>query len=865
MKQITIGILAHVDAGKTTLSEGILYKAGSLRRAGRVDRGDAFFDTHELERQRGITIFSKQTEFVFRDCRFTLLDTPGHVDFSAEMERTLQVLDYAILVVSGADGVQSHTRTLWQLLARYDVPVFLFVNKMDQPGTDKTLRMEELVRELGSGCVDFSDGEGEAFREEISLCDEEVLESYLETGEIREEDIRDLIWARKLFPCYFGSALRMEGVEELLDGLALYGDERWYPSESEMTERGLPGYGARVFKIARDEQSCRLTYVKVTAGVMRPRMVVEDAGGEWQEKVNQIRLYRGEKYDLLEEAGPGSVCVLTGLTRTYPGEGLGGEPSGDKPVLTPVLTYRIRLPESVEASVMLPKLRQLEDEEPLLHILWDENLQEIQAQVMGEVQIEILKSLIGKRFGLEVSFGRGNIVYRETIGNTVEGVGHFEPLRHYAEVHLLMEPGAPGSGITVGSLCSEDVLDKNWQRLILTHVLEREHPGVLTGAGLTDVKISLTAGRAHLKHTEGGDFRQATYRAIRQGLMEAESVLLEPFYKFSLEVPEEVIGHAMADVERMGGHFEVEQDGRGMSRLTGKCPVATMRDYAREVAAYARGQGKLSCVLSGYEPCHNTAEVLQETGYDPEKDAENPTGSIFCSHGAGYYVPWDRVKEHMHLPGMPDSSDDRPVEETGQRPEEGAAWVEVEEIDRILDRATNANKKHHPVSRRKRRLRALAAKPAGRSGSRKKQEKRDKYLLVDGYNIIFAWEELKDLAKTNIDGARGRLMDILCNYQGFKKCHLILVFDAYRVQNHPTEIRDYHNIHVVYTREAETADQYIEKFAHEHGKKHNVTVATSDGLEQIIIRGEGCRRLSARDLLREIRDAEKEMRELLNG
>lgn len=864
-KHICIGILAHVDAGKTTLSEGLLYTAGTLRKMGRVDNGDAFLDTFDLEKERGITIFSKQALFSWGDTQVTLLDTPGHVDFSAEMERTLQVLDYAILVVSGADGVQGHTQTLWRLLEKYHIPVFLFINKMDQQGTDRKKLLEEIKGRLNENCTDFTEMGKDSFYEGVALCDERVLEEYLETGEVGKESLCDMIQGRKLFPCFFGAALRMEGVEEFFDALAEYTITPEYGEE----------FGAKVFKIARDEQGTRLTYVKVTGGSIGARMELADEAAGWQEKVNQIRIYSGSKYETVQEAGAGMICALTGLTETYPGEGLGKDAMSEKPVLEPVLTYRIEFPEDCDAAVVLPKLRVLEEEEPELHIVWNEKLQEIQAQVMGEVQIEILKSLIFERFGIEIEFGTGNIVYKETIKNAVEGIGHFEPLRHYAEVHLWMEPGEPGSGIQVGADCSEDILDKNWQRLILTHLLEKEHRGVLTGAAITDMKITLVTGRAHLKHTEGGDFRQATYRAVRQGLMQAESVLLEPYYEFRLEVPDSVVGRAMTDIERMYGTFEIQQGADGSAVLTGSAPVITMRDYQREVTVYTKGLGRIYCSLAGYRPCHNAEEVIRETGYEPERDTENPADSVFCAHGGGFNVSWEHVREYMHVDSGIVMKERTAGEKKAEEEENEAGqassvqeeeWIDIEEIDEILERTSHANRKRGEVSHKGitgRKVRALTPKVTGLSKPGKKVEKREKYLLVDGYNIIFAWKELSELAKDNIESARGRLMDILCNYQGFRKCHLILVFDAYRVQNHRTEKLDYHNIHVVYTKEAETADQYIEKFAHENHKKYDVTVATSDGMEQIIIRGQGCRLLSASDLEREIQRAEEQMKEIM--
>lgn len=860
-KRICVGILAHVDAGKTTLSEALLYKAGTIRSLGRVDKGDAYLDTFELEKERGITIFSKQAVLEFGNTQLTLLDTPGHVDFSAEMERTLQVLDYAILVISGADGIQGHTQTLWRLLQQYKVPTFLFVNKMDQRGTEASSVLAEIRERLSGSIVDCTDVEADKFKEQVALCDDDLLEEYLEEGDFGLDVIPNLIARRQMYPCFFGSALKMEGVEEFLKAIDVYTCEKRYPV----------GFGARVFKIVRDEQGNRLTYLKVTGGVLSARMEIEVAEDE-TEKVNQIRIYSGERYENVAEAKAGTICAVTGLTQTYPGQGLGGDKEVVKPTLEPVLTYRIEMPEGCEVATFLPKLRELEEEQPELHIVWDEKLQEIQAQVMGEVQIEILQRLIKERFGVEVNFGTGNIVYKETICQPVEGVGHFEPLRHYAEVHLWMEPGEVGSGIQIETECSEDMLDKNWQRLIFTHLREREHKGVLTGSGLTDVKITLIAGRAHLKHTEGGDFRQATYRAVRQGLMQTESVLLEPYYEYRLEVPEGNIGRAMTDVERMAGTFSLEQAAGGMSVLTGEAPVSTMRDYLREVVAYTKGEGRLFCSILGYRPCHDADEVIQSMRYDPESDVDNPTGSVFCVHGAGFSVPWNEVRDYMHIDtgknvtsaGKACDGDNDVEEHVIAREEE--AWIDVEEIDRILERTSHANRKSGSISHKgisAKRVRSVADKPVGLSKPRKKEEPEKKYLLVDGYNMIFAWEELNALSKVDIAAARDKLMDILCNYQGFKNCEVILVFDAYRVQNHKTEVLDYHNIHVVYTREAETADQYIEKFAHENSKKYQITVATSDGMEQIIIRGAGCRLLSARDLQREVKKVEEELQEWL--
>ena len=838
MGKIVVGILAHVDAGKTTLSEGMLYTSGAIRTMGRVDNRDAFLDTYALERERGITIFSKQAVFPLGTTQVTLLDTPGHVDFSPEMERTLQVLDYAILVISGADGVQGHTRTLWNLLRRYEIPTFVFVNKMDQKGTDAEVLLQELKNVLEEGCVDFSAKRDVHFYEEAAVCSEDALEEFLETGRLKKETLQELFLERQLFPCFFGSALRLEGVKEFLEQMQELIKVPEYPDT----------FAAKVFKIARDEAGNRLTYLKITGGSLKVKAVIEG------QKVNQIRIYSGEKYEAFNEAKAGSICAVTGLSDTYPGEGLGAEQGTYLPVLEPVLNYQVIPTEGDDPILLLPKLRELEEEEPQLHIVWEEALQEIHVQLMGEVQLEVLKTLIYERFGAEVEFGQGNILYKETIQNTVEGVGHFEPLRHYAEVHLLLEPGEPGSGVQCMSVCSEDLLDRNWQRLILTHLMETEHRGVLTGAPITDIRITLVSGKAHLKHTEGGDFRQAVYRAVRQGLKQADSVLLEPYYEYRLELPSENVGRAMTDIERMHGTFGLPQTEADRTILTGMAPVSTMRDYQKEVHAYTRGNGTLQCTLKGYAPCHNTEEVLAATGYDSERDTLHPTGSVFCAHGAGFLVPWYEVKEYMHLPSIMQEkpSDSSEEKQTAYRvSKETDAWIDTEEVDRIIAQSVGANKKQKTLPKKK------VPEYYKSTSKPKKQEVREEYLLVDGYNVIFAWEDLKDLAQVSIDGARGKLLDVLCDYQGMKKCNLIVVFDAYRVQGHKTEISTYHNIHVVFTKEAETADQYIEKFAHENGKKYNVTVATSDGLEQIIIRGQGCRLLSARELKDEIERTKK--------
>lgn len=838
MGKIVVGILAHVDAGKTTLSEGMLYTSGAIRTMGRVDNRDAFLDTYALERERGITIFSKQAVFPLGTTQVTLLDTPGHVDFSPEMERTLQVLDYAILVISGADGVQGHTRTLWNLLRRYEIPTFVFVNKMDQKGTDAEVLLQELKNVLEEGCVDFSAKRDVHFYEEAAVCSEDALEEFLEIGRLKKETLQELFLDRQLFPCFFGSALRLEGVKEFVEQMQELIKVPAYPET----------FGAKVFKIARDEAGNRLTYLKITGGSLKVKAVIEG------QKVNQIRIYSGEKYEAVNEVEAGSICAVTGLSDTYPGEGLGAEQGTYLPVLEPVLNYQVIPTEGDDPILLLPKLRELEEEEPQLHIVWEEALQEIHVQLMGEVQLEVLKTLIYERFGAEVEFGQGNILYKETIQNTVEGVGHFEPLRHYAEVHLLLEPGEPGSGVQCMSVCSEDLLDRNWQRLILTHLMETEHRGVLTGAPITNIRITLVSGKAHLKHTEGGDFRQAVYRAVRQGLKQADSVLLEPYYEYRLELPSENVGRAMTDIERMHGTFGLPQTEADRTILTGMAPVSTIRDYQKEVHAYTRGNGTLQCTLKGYAPCHNTEEVLAATGYDSERDTLHPTGSVFCAHGAGFLVPWYEVKEYMHLPSIMQEkpSDFSEEKQTAYRvSKETDAWIDTEEVDRIIAQSVGANKKQKTLPKKK------VPEYYKSTSKPKKQEVREEYLLVDGYNVIFAWEDLKDLAQVSIDGARGKLLDVLCDYQGMKKCNLIVVFDAYRVQGHKTEISTYHNIHVVFTKEAETADQYIEKFAHENGKKYNVTVATSDGLEQIIIRGQGCRLLSARELKDEIERTKK--------
>ena len=830
---ICLGILAHVDAGKTTLSEAMLYQCGAIRKLGRVDNQDAFLDTYELERSRGITIFSKQARLRLGETQVTLLDTPGHVDFSSEMERTLQVMDYAVLVISGADGVQGHTRTLWKLLKRYRVPVFLFVNKMDQPGTDRERLMEELRRLLDDGCVDFDGGQDrEVFLENVALCEERVMEGYLETGDIPQAEINRLIRERKLFPCWFGSALKLEGVEEFLRGLETCMEP----------PRGREVFGARVYKIGRDEQGNRLTYLKVTGGVLKVKELLKGRGKEepWEEKVNQIRLYSGDKYEAVQEAPAGTVCAVTGLARTYPGEGLGAEEGSNLPVLEPVLSCSVLLPRDCDPVQMLGKLRLLEEEEPELHICWDEKRREIQAQFMGEVQKEVLKTLIRERFDVSVDFGEGSIVYKETIADTVEGVGHFEPLRHYAEVHLLLEPLPPGSGLVFDTRCSEDVLERSWQRLILTHLQERTHLGVLTGSPITDMKLTLMSGRAHLKHTEGGDFRQATYRAVRQGLMQAQSVLLEPCYRFRLTLPQAQLGRAIGDLRAMSAAFTQEQE-EDLAVLTGTVPVAALGDYATTVASYTRGRGRLSCSPGGYVPCRDQEQVVQSLGYDPEADLEHTPDSVFCAHGAGFTVKWQEVPAYMHL-------------ESCLRPEVPQAPAPPPRVN-LDDRELEAimEREFGPIRR-----------PVYRSASPAAPDRRE-YLIVDGYNILFAWDELRDLAQEDLEAARQALMDMLSNYCAFKNREVILVFDGYQVKGNRGERFRYHNLFVVYTRENETGDMYIESLVRGIGKHDRVWVATSDSLIQLSAFRTGVLRLSARELKAEIETVRGEMNTLLQS
>lgn len=871
-RYINIGIVAHVDAGKTTLSESMLYHAGAIRKLGRVDHKDAFLDTDQMERERGITIFSKQAVFRWKDRTITLLDTPGHVDFSAEMERVLQVLDCAVLVVSGADGVQGHTQTLWKLLKRYQIPTFLFVNKMDQEGADGEKLLKELRKRFGENVVPFVDimtesdcpggkvylhtkeGAVEEVLEELAVCEDDMMEEYLEEGRISLDKVQKAVADRQVFPCYFGSALHSQGVEELLDGLDLYIKDKTYPAE----------FGAKVYKITRDNQGNRLTYLKVTGGRLKVKDVVEGLN----EKINQIRIYSGEKFEAVQEVEAGRVCAVTGLENTRPGQGIGAEEESDLPVLEPVLTYQILLPDDCDVHKMLLNLKILEEEEPELHIVWEEQTSEIHVQLMGDVQIEILQRMIKERFGVLVEFGEGSIVYKETITAPVEGVGHFEPLRHYAEVHLRLEPGERGSGMQFAAECSEDILDRNWQRLVLTHLEEKEHKGVLTGSPITDMKITLTSGRAHQKHTEGGDFRQATYRAVRQGLKKADSILLEPYYEFRMELPSENVGRAMTDIQNMSGKFGTPMIEEETTVLTGSAPVSLMRGYQKEFTAYTGGRGRMAVSLKGYDICHNQEEVLAESTYDSEADLANPTGSVFCAHGAGFVVDWDEVEEYMHMEHTLESGNDDEMdimEVTLPKRRHSSIELTQEELDAIYVRTPDPKKNRStgPVTVRakeKTREPGSAYQDPKWEARRRAKAGTEEYLLVDGYNIIFSWEELKELSERDIGAARGKLADILSNYQGFRKCTLILVYDAYKVEGNPGEVMKYHNIYIVYTKEAETADQYIEKTVRRIAKNADVTVATSDGLEQVIIMGQGAHRMSAPGLKEEVELALKELR-----
>ena len=855
-KRLVVGILAHVDSGKTTLSEALLYRSGAIRKLGRVDHKDAFLDTDRLEKARGITIFSKQALLTAGSTAITLLDTPGHVDFSTETERTLQVLDYAVLVVSGTDGVQSHTETLWRLLRRYHIPTFVFVNKMDLPGPGREAILDQLSHRLGEGFVDF--GAAPAERDEaLALCDERLMNAMLDTGILTAEQIVPAIARRHVFPCWFGAALRLDGVDALLAGLDAY--TRPAPVRD--------AFGAKIFKVSQDEQGTRLTWLRVTGGELnvKAQLTGEADGEPWSEKVNQLRLYSGAKYTMTDTVYPGQVCAVTGLTCAKPGEGLGAEQDSDLPVLEPVLSYQVLLPEGADVPAALGKLHRIEEEEPQLHVVWNETLGEIHVQLMGEIQLEVLKSLLAERYGLDVAFGPGGILYKETITEPIEGVGHYEPLRHYAEVHLKLEPLPRGSGMQFAADCREEMLDKNWQRLVLTHLEEKQHIGVLIGAPLTDIKITLIAGKAHLKHTEGGDFRQATYRAVRQGLMMAQCQLLEPWYAFRLEVPAENVGRAMNDIQRMEGSFdppETSADGQ-TAVLTGTAPVATMRSYPMEVVGYTRGRGRLSLTLDGYRPCHNAQEVIAAAGYAPEHDLDNPADSVFCSHGAGFVVPWSQVRNSMHVDSGWGKTRPAPEADAAPRQRRMAAYRATLEEDAELMKIFEQT--YGPIKRDPLAAFRPVQKTERPDFAAEQWNLAPEYLLVDGYNILFAWEELNALAKESLDAARKKLADILCNYQGFKKCVLILVFDAYRVPGSPGSIEQYHNIHIVYTKEAETADMFIEHVTHEIGKGRRVRVATSDGMEQIIILGHGALRISARMFQQEVQEVEKEIRRYVQG
>lgn len=848
MKKLVVGILAHVDSGKTTLSEGILYHTGELRKLGRVDHRDAFLDTHEIERQRGITIFSKQAVFSYKNTDFTLLDTPGHIDFSAETERALRVLDYAILVISGSEGIQSHTETLWRLLERYNIPTFIFINKMDIAHRESADVMNELAKKLNGGCVDFGAEKDESFFESLAMCDEVLMDKLLESGEISDKDIRISVSKRNIFPCFFGAALKMQGIEEFLGGLDTYTKA---PVANEK-------FGARVFKISEDEQGERLTHIKITGGKLKVKDLLSDKEGtrdEWSQKVNGIRIYSGAKYKIKDIVYPGEVCAVTGLSNTYPGEGLGFEADSEVPVIEPVLSYSIELEEGADIHKSITNLRKIEEEEPQLNIVWNERLQQIQAQVMGEVQLDVLQQIVLDRFGMNISFGECSIAYKETIAEAVEGVGHYEPLRHYAEVHLLLEPGERGSGVCFDTSCSEDELDRNWQRLILTHLEEKDHIGVLTGSPITDIKITLIAGRAHQKHTEGGDFRQATYRAVRQGLKMAQSILLEPWYEYKIELPTDNIGRLMTDITNMGGTFSEPYTFEDMSSISGKAPVSKMQGYQKELNAYTRGRGKLSCFVCGYEHCADSEEVISSIGYDSDADLENSADSVFCSHGAGFVVKWNEVRDYMHI-------DTRFGEEAEEEPEEikpkkNTAVAAEKELLRIFESTYGPikQKTYEPVKK-------VVQKPV-KYPKAKPMPKGKEYILVDGYNIIFAWDELNKIAKESLDHARYNLINILSNYQGAKQCELILVFDAYKVKGNVREVEKVGNISVVYTKEAETADMYIEKVTHELAKNHRVRVATSDNLEQIIILGNGALRVSANAFKKEVEEADKEIRSFL--
>lgn len=860
MKKIVVGILAHVDSGKTTLSEALLYQSGNINKLGRVDHRDSFLDTFSLERDRGITIFSKQAVLKYKDTEFTLLDTPGHVDFSAETERTLQVLDYAVLVISATDGIQSHTQTLWKLLSKYNVPCFIFINKMDLDNADKERVITELKTKFSDGCVDFGSNDKDEFYENIALCDEALLNQYYEMETVKTDAVINCIKERKIFPCLFGSALKLTGVNAFLDCLYNY---------TEMPQYGS-AFAGKVYKISEDKGQ-RLTFLKITGGNLKVKEILQSDKNKNSEKINQIRIYSGEKFTAVDTVSAGTICAVTGITFTKSGDGLGIENSTGLPVLEPVLTYKLNLPADVDVHTALEKMRILENEDPQLKVVWNERLGEINVQLMGDIQLEILQAIIRDRFGIQASFGKGNIIYKETISDTVEGVGHFEPLRHYAEVHLLLKPLKRDSGVVFKTSCKEDLLDKNWQRLILTHLYEKTHIGVLTGSPITDMEITLVSGRAHAKHTEGGDFRQATYRAVRQGLRSANSVLLEPVYEFTLEVPTENIGRAMMDIQRMSGSFNPPETVGEYSVINGTAPVSTMYDYSRDVMQYTHGKGKLMCALKGYEPCHNADEVIADIGYDCDADTDNPCDSVFCSHGAGYNVKWNEIKSHMHLPGAlstPKSDYVQSVSKTefSKCKDKDNLFALDKELMQIFEQTygpiknRSANQNHFTFTQKaeskNENKKYKSSRPARYDGT--------EYLLVDGYNVIFAWDSLKELSKDNVEGARNALINILCNYQGYKKCEVILVFDAYKVKGSSREVEKVNNINIVYTKEAETADMYIEKVSHKLAKNNKVRVVTSDALEQLIILGNGALRVSSREFLYEIQQAEEDIRNIIS-
>lgn len=845
-KNLVIGITAHVDAGKTTLSEGLLYKCGSIRKLGRVDHQDAFLDTDKLERDRGITIFSKQARFSMGEKQVVLVDTPGHVDFSAEMERTLQILDYAILVINGSDGVQSHTSTLWKLFKHYNIPVFIFVNKMDQVGADKEALLKGMQKDLSESCVEFNNQDRETFLEELSLCDEELLDEFLETGNINEENISNAIYMRRVFPCYFGSALKLEGIDEFIEGFDRYSVLPEYPDE----------FGAKVYKISRDNQGNRVTHMKLTGGILKVKQLL----GE-KEKIDQIRFYSGEKFEMTEVAEAGQVCSVTGLESTQPGQGLGKEEIINVPVLEPVFSYKMIIPDGCDPHQLLLKLKQVEEELPHLQIAWNSKAKEIQVSLMGEIELEILRTIIADRFQVNVDFGRGNIVYKETIIEPAIGVGHFEPLRHYAEAHLLLEPGERGSGMVFDLDCSVDDLNKNWQRLILQHLAEKKHVGVLTGSEITDMKISVIGGRAHAKHTEGGDFREATYRAVRHGLMKSESILLEPYYEFRLELPMEMSGRAISDLQRMGGKFEMPMIENDAAIITGTAPVVTMQNYQGEVISYTKGKGRLFCSLKGYDICHNQEEVIEQIGYRPEHDIYNPASSVFCFNGSGTMIDWKEVDRYKHAENAVKLAKDpekAPKTDIKQSWEQGYAGED--ELEAIFKR-TYGESKREKERFIKKKVHTRQADTNVKYRTTLNLKKKDKFLLVDGYNIIFAWEELKELSKINLEAARTQLADILANYKGSKDGDVIIVFDAYKVKGNPGAVEKYNNIYIIYTKEAQTADQYIERVVHKMGESYDITVATSDNLEQMISWGDGATCITARQLKENVENSLQELRE----